>query len=70
MTWQPIDTAPKDGTYILAFDGEDYITIVSWAQYHINKGKRGCWLDRENDPWILTHWQPLPAPPTEGNPEP
>ncbi len=63
--WQPIETAPKDGSYVLlAWDGQ---CIMSH------------WLDNSNTtapwkgftvmglrPWPKgkpTHWQPLPAPP-------
>lgn len=31
MEWQPIDTAPKDGSQILVTDGR-YCRIASWAE--------------------------------------
>jgi len=33
-TWKPMDTAPKDGTEILVWDGYKYL-IVSWANVKI-----------------------------------
>ena len=62
--WQPIETAPKDGTPILMWDG-DMIYVISWyvpqntrypAQWREADGKRYC----DYDP---THWMPLPEPP-------
>ncbi len=64
--WQPIESAPKDGTAVLATsahmtgsNGEP----VAWAAV----------FDQERNRWVATwdgeplndatHWQPLPAPP-------
>jgi hypothetical protein len=73
--WQPIETAPKDGTYILLF------VRTSWGGPEIHKA---CWEDNTYDvkceAWCIanstdrdyntsdevecpTHWMPLPAPP-------
>ena len=67
--WQPIETAPKDGTAILVYFPKDFFdrkrnhqTVVYWAI---------------KDPWVTgwevyggsflsiepTHWMPLPDPP-------
>jgi len=72
--WQPIETAPKDGTIILvAVDVPGLVRMVRWASggmYGV-----GCWANfpqRGNGgigPIVLmvppTRWQPLPQPPQE-----
>jgi len=56
--WQPIETAPTDGTFVLITDG-DSIEIAH------NLGN-GWWtsagLDFDYGKWdeYLTHWMPLP----------
>tara|TARA_Y100000310_G_scaffold63233_1_gene58530 strand:- start:2296 stop:2508 length:213 start_codon:yes stop_codon:yes gene_type:complete len=68
MKWQPIDTAPKDGTEILVYGRSkkerwQMFTVVFW-QYN-------CWTLTEtggyaedSDPSLdPTHWMPLPDPP-------
>jgi len=64
MIWQPIDTAPKDGTEILAVDGDVY-AVVRWCAFaeppqwrdHAGLGAGGI------DPFEPTHWMPLPEAP-------
>lgn len=57
--WQPIETAPKDGTLILAL-GPITSATVMWEPAH------QCWASADNWPWEdfePTHWRPLPEPP-------
>ncbi len=68
MQWQPIETAPKDGTDILLYYG--LIDIGHWHQYKSKKAKRTGWKTRHSsympgeDPAMpLTHWCPIPTPP-------
>lgn len=74
MTWQPIETAPKDGTEVLACaKGYKEISIVAWVG-----GSRPYWqgrcdgqasIEREGDLYtdyhkpFVTHWMHLPPPP-------
>lgn len=71
--WNPIETAPKDGTWILAINaaknpGRQHVVHYSerWGNHY---------------PWVtgsapmdfvagVTHWMPLPAPPLPGPVEP
>lgn len=69
-TWQPIATAPKDGTGILAF--ERFPETSNWPvvyQIWVSHWWKG---DALNSPrWGggcydgPSHWMPLPDPPTE-----
>lgn len=66
--WQSIDTAPKDGSMIWAFQpnccpGQ---SIMFW----ILGGRKGLWVyadellsDADPAPAQPTHWMPLPEPP-------
>lgn len=72
MDWQPIETAPKDGTSILVGCnyyryGKSQVTLV-WHD-------RGMWIegsywDNEEEEYVAaqcefkpSHWMPLPDPP-------
>jgi hypothetical protein len=63
MNWQPIETAPNDGTEILGYLYTGRIRVI--------KGNReGSWIDADSqnfDNWYApepTHWMPLPELPT------
>jgi hypothetical protein len=59
--WQPIETAPKDGTWILVFENhEKPLDTVMWNHFY------GLWRNGYNDHASYpTHWQPLPEPPVQ-----
>ena len=67
--WQPIETAPRDGTRLLTWDGEDM--QLAWVERDFSDPE---WDKRLNF-WVYTdeeltyydyqptHWQPLPSSP-------
>ena len=66
IEWQPIETAPKDGTDILVMTGET-MHVVRWINIH---GDFDYWAvdDNKHGPFTLrgkapTNWMPLPEPP-------
>ena len=74
--WQPIDTAPKDGTSVLVYpptwNGRS-AAIAKWESDKYAKKPRPFWrrdddmgrvtISRERSP---THWMPLPLSPDKG----
>lgn len=60
-TWQPIESAPKDGTCVLLAYRVSRLasTTVGWFN-----GEK--WRDEENTDLGPTHWMPLPDPPSGG----
>ena len=74
--WQPIDTAPKDGTHIIGYiptDGEYGGVIgIRWRKPYKHKWKDGTettfvgyWCKSVNKQSVCrpSHWMPLPNPP-------
>ena len=57
--WQPIETAPKDGTEILGWwKRSKTMEVIVWCDIEHN------WLDVQDVPTSApTHWMPLPTPP-------
>lgn len=59
--WQPIETAPKDGTPVLGFMPSYYQglggqSVVVWME--------DAWYDMRAFATTPSHWMPLPAAPT------
>lgn len=79
MSWQPIETAPKDGTAVFlcwAIDSDG--NRIDWTEDMTTAGvfvQAASWWDNEG--WVVycsmireprlhfepTHWMPLPEPP-------
>lgn len=64
--WQPIETAPRDRTQILVWDGRD-ISIALSGSFGAWHGTIGGELVAEYDGYLTylkpTHWMPLPNAP-------
>lgn len=76
MEWQPIETAPKDGTWILVYgkgtEDEDEPRQIAVAQYtnYLNSSITAwhwqfAWCDGGHLGYFSepTHWMPLPSKP-------
>jgi hypothetical protein len=63
QAWQPIDTAPTDGSAILVSEGR-FCFCVEWNLefnwWAVDDNKLGPFRLRGSAP---THWMPLPPPP-------
>lgn len=54
--WQPIETAPRDGMWVLIWDADSEHGLGRYCEIYALA---------DDDPWSgATHWMPLPAPPT------
>jgi len=58
MTWQPIETAPRDGTWVLLYSPNENQPAVAYFNGHAwdDNGDGGFWFEP-------THWMPLPPKP-------
>ena len=78
MEWQPIETAPKDGSVVLTFSMDAHLEpTVSQLGLHWTPVMAMAWLMEEFLPvdefgdfhftngYAPTHWMPLPAPPKQ-----
>lgn len=62
--WQPIETAPKDGTMIVGHDWCRGIGIYGHDDTHIMSFKDGEWFGKDTcENHFPTHWMPLLNPP-------
>jgi len=72
--WQPIETAPRDGSWIEVFCPSYIVNPVRPAQFIHDVGLgediwgyAGDGYEYPVGPEAPTHWQPLPAPPSIRN---
>lgn len=66
--WQPIESAPKDGTYILAINARTNPGRQHVVHYSERYNDRFTWVtDSAPMSFVngITHWMPLPEPPQE-----
>lgn len=65
--WQPIETAPKDGSCLLLWLPDSATDTIVFGHWDSDFG--GCWYERHGSESAfpidveVTHWQPLPEPP-------
>ena len=67
--WQPIATAPKDGTIVVVLVNERIYpdgrpTLAFWSN------ENRWWRELRANCVIATHWMPLPSPPRAGTVQP
>ena len=74
--WQPIETAPKEGTDVIlswwTLGSSDRKRIVQAGRFDKDNGDgeyhsetwASCFWDGWDTPPTPTHWMPLPAPPS------
>jgi hypothetical protein len=67
MEWQPISTAPKDGTEFLVYKPTTGITVCLWLDddHPAYEGECPHVAWDHSGYWDATHWMPLPPPPKE-----
>ena len=59
--WQPIETAPKNGSFFIGYEKGYGVnkTYFDWMY----DGERGGFRVYESHGWSPTHWVPLPEAP-------
>ena len=69
LDWQPIETAPKDGSRIVVWVGRYGAVIARWLR---ETAGTPCWWGQVSQGVAVqpTHWMPLPAPPEALRPAP
>lgn len=65
--WQPIETAPKDGTLIL---GALIHSGKVWRVHEMKHNGLAFYTSAAGSLPVMTHWMPLPAGPPEASPSP
>lgn len=63
--WQPIETAPRDGTLVLLYVGRFAVDGFYLLHWEPKAGAAGAWVDDSGRGLVgePTHWMSLPEPP-------
>jgi hypothetical protein len=64
MNWQPIETAPTDGTKILVWDG--IAVEILWVRGDKKAWKHIITSEIKGKLYKPTHWMPIPEAPKKG----
>lgn len=75
--WRPIETAPRDGTRVLLWCVHAH---AAYSADPVSEGWAACvlgqWINHNGGGWTwhglcgrLTHWRPLPPPPSDDDAE-
>jgi len=66
--WQPIETAPINGSILISSTSQGVMEACHWNQWYSDSSKKG-WMpanqDEEYGSYVddVTHWMPLPKAP-------
>lgn len=64
MEWQPIETAPMDGSWILGFvSNANLPAVIGWVNTEWVGWSPIAASEIDSSVWMITHWMPLPDPP-------
>ena len=69
MNWQPIETAPKDGTLVILYDPSEEAVCVGVFDFNLwhcadeHQPENGEFGLEGFISGLPTHWMPLPSPP-------
>lgn len=65
LGWQPIETAPKDGSWLLGYDRD--AETYGGKTHKVIRWKGGWWTQWSEHDGVCnaTHWMPLPQSPRD-----
>ncbi len=65
--WQPIETAPTDGVWVMAFEPNEVTTQFDCTHWITHMYHNGQWMDQDDCLVVRnpTHWLPLPEAPKD-----
>lgn len=62
--WRSIDTAPKDGSYVLVHNSLRNTHVARWGHRHLGDPNPDAWVcDGKHIGGVVRCWQPMPQPP-------
>jgi len=62
MKWETIETAPKDGTYVLVYHHR-WNSVTKDMEIAHWRSDQGGWMTNESFNMQPSHWMPLPDQP-------